>query len=77
MSLTRDAVLLKSTVRGPNSEVGAKICGLPDFPSPQLLFNCFRRHPEELCSNSLGAGKERDRRTAGIIGVFFFVFSCR
>ncbi|KAL6272353.1 hypothetical protein ACE6H2_023045 [Prunus campanulata] len=32
MSFTRDAVLFKSTVQAPNSEVGARICGLPDFP---------------------------------------------
>ena len=41
-------------------------------PAPlQLLPPSVRRHPEELVSNQLGAGKERDRRTAGIIGVFF------
>ena len=32
MSLTRDTVLFKSTVRGPNSQVGAQISGLPDLP---------------------------------------------
>ncbi|KAI5344031.1 hypothetical protein L3X38_011908 [Prunus dulcis] len=32
MSFTRDAVLFQSRVRGPNSEVGAQICGLPDLP---------------------------------------------
>ncbi|KAI5344005.1 hypothetical protein L3X38_011882 [Prunus dulcis] len=31
MSFTRDAVLFKSRVHGPNSEVGAQICGLPDL----------------------------------------------
>ena len=41
-------------------------------PAPlQLLPPSVRRHPEELVSNQLGAGKERDRRAAGIIGVFF------
>ena len=32
MSLTRDAVLFKSTVHGPNSQVGSQISGLPDSP---------------------------------------------
>ena len=32
MSFTRDAVAFESTVRGPNSEVGAQISGLPDLP---------------------------------------------
>ena len=41
----------------------------------QLLPPSVRRHPEELVSNELGAGKERDRRAAGIIGVFFPVQS--
>ena len=43
-------------------------------PAPlQLLPPSVRRHPEELVSNQLGAGKERDRGTAGIIGIFFRV----
>ena len=42
---------------------------------PELLPPSVRRHPEELVSNQLGAGKERDRRAAGIIGVFFPVQS--
>ena len=41
----------------------------------QLLPPSVRRHPEELVSNQLGAGKEQDRSTAGIIGVFFHVQS--
>ncbi|CAL2277309.1 unnamed protein product [Prunus armeniaca] len=32
MSFTRDAVVFKSRVHGPNFEVGAQICGLPDLP---------------------------------------------
>ncbi|CAL8174965.1 unnamed protein product [Prunus armeniaca] len=32
MSFTRDAILFKSRVHGPNSEVGAQICDLPDLP---------------------------------------------
>ncbi|KAI5313088.1 hypothetical protein L3X38_042262 [Prunus dulcis] len=32
MSFTRDVVLFQLRVRGPNSGVGAEICGLPDLP---------------------------------------------
>ena len=46
-----------------------------DRAALQLLPPSVRRHPEELVSNQLGAGKERDRRAAGIIGVFFPVQS--
>ncbi|KAI5323810.1 hypothetical protein L3X38_032883 [Prunus dulcis] len=86
MSLTRDAVLFESTVRGPISEVGAQRCGLPDLPSTQLLFNCFR-HPSDVTprsSSPINRVPERNENEKGagptplpeLLGVLF-VFNCR
>ncbi|KAI5344048.1 hypothetical protein L3X38_011925 [Prunus dulcis] len=69
MNFTRDAVLFQSRVRGPNSEVGAQICGLPDLPL----------HARRSSSSSVASAKlpkkQRDRRTAETVGVVLNFFS--
>ncbi|CAL8163181.1 unnamed protein product [Prunus armeniaca] len=82
MSSTRGAVLFKSTVHGPNSEAGPKICGSPDLPLHALHLNCFRllSYATPRSSGPINWAPERnenenaarDRRTAEIIRIFFF-----
>ncbi|KAI5344050.1 hypothetical protein L3X38_011927 [Prunus dulcis] len=88
MSFTRDAVVFQARVRGPDSEVGAQACGLPDLPlharhssSSSVASAICPTSPRgarlQLTRRPKGTKtkKQPDRRTAETVGVVLNFFS--